>query len=76
MSEFRLTQISDTHLTRRLTKLTDNFRRLSEYIDASRPDLVINSGDIAFDGPTSPGDFDFAKSLHAAGRLPLFARQS
>jgi 3',5'-cyclic AMP phosphodiesterase CpdA len=72
MSEFRLTQISDTHLTCRLTKLTDNFHRLSEYIDATRPDLVINSGDIAFDGPTSPGDLDFAKSLHDA--LPVACR--
>jgi 3',5'-cyclic AMP phosphodiesterase CpdA len=72
MSEFRLTQISDTQLTRRLTKLTDNFHRLSEYIYASRPNLVINSGDIAFDGPTSPGDFDFAKSLHDA--LPVACR--
>jgi len=58
MPEFRLTQISDTHLARRLTKLTDNFHRVSEYIDATRPDLVINSGDLAFDAPTSPGDLD------------------
>ena len=72
MSEFRLTQISDTHLARRLTKLTDNFRRLSEYIDATRPDLVINSGDVAFDGPTSPGDLEFARSLHNA--LPVACR--
>jgi 3',5'-cyclic AMP phosphodiesterase CpdA len=72
MPEFRLTQISDTHLARRLTKLTDNFHRVSEYIDASRPDLVINSGDVAFDGPTSPGDLDFAKSLHTA--LPVACR--
>jgi 3',5'-cyclic AMP phosphodiesterase CpdA len=72
MPEFRLTQISDTHLTRRLTKLTDNFHRLSEYIDATRPDLVINSGDLAFDGPTSPKDLDFAKSLHDA--LPVTCR--
>jgi 3',5'-cyclic AMP phosphodiesterase CpdA len=72
MSEFRLIQISDTHLTRRLTKLTDNFHRLSEYINANRPDLVINSGDIAFDGPTSPGDLDFAKTLHDA--LPVACR--
>jgi len=72
MTEFRLTQISDTHLARRLTKLIDNFHRLSEYIDANRPDLVINSGDIAFDGPTSPGDLDFAKTLHDA--LPVACR--
>jgi len=71
MPEFRLTQISDTHLAR-LTKLTDNFHRLSEYIDASRPDLVINSGDVAFDGPASPKDLDYARSLHDA--LPVACR--
>jgi 3',5'-cyclic AMP phosphodiesterase CpdA len=64
MPEFRLTQISDTHLARRLPTLTDNFDRVSEYIDARRPDLVINSGDIAFDGPSSPGDLEFARTLH------------
>jgi 3',5'-cyclic AMP phosphodiesterase CpdA len=72
MPEFRLTQISDTHLARRLTKLTDNFHSLSEYIDATRPDLVINSGDVAFDGPTSRNDLDFARSLHDA--LPVACR--
>jgi 3',5'-cyclic AMP phosphodiesterase CpdA len=72
MPEFRLTQISDTHLARRLTKLTDNFHALSGYIDATRPDLVINSGDLAFDAPTSPKDLDFARSLHDA--LPVACR--
>ena len=72
MAEFRLTQISDTHLARRLTKLTDNFHRVSEYIDAKRPDLVINSGDLAFDGPTSRDDLEFARTLHDA--LPVSCR--
>jgi 3',5'-cyclic AMP phosphodiesterase CpdA len=72
MSQFRLSQISDTHLTRRLQKLTDNFHRISEHIDATRPDLVINSGDLAFDAPTSPDDLAFAKSLHDA--LPVACR--
>jgi 3',5'-cyclic AMP phosphodiesterase CpdA len=70
MSEFRLTQISDTHLARRLSSLTGNFHRLSEYIDARRPDLVVNSGDLAFDAPTSPDDLEFARSLHAALPVP------
>jgi 3',5'-cyclic AMP phosphodiesterase CpdA len=61
MPEFRLTQISDTHLARRLPTLTDNFHRVSEYIDARRPDLVVNSGDLAFDGPTHQDDLTFAK---------------
>jgi len=64
MSEFRLIQISDTHLARRLPTLTGNFDRVREYIDARRPDLVINSGDIAFDGPTHRDDLEFAKTLH------------
>jgi 3',5'-cyclic AMP phosphodiesterase CpdA len=70
MHEFRLTQISDTHLTRRLQKLTDNFHRVSEHIDATRPDLIVNSGDLAFDAPTSPDDLKFAKELHDALPAP------
>ncbi len=69
MPEFRLTQISDPHLARRLPKLTENFHRVSEHIDATRPDLVINSGDLAFDGPTNHDDLNFAKTLHDA--LPV-----
>ncbi|HEY0301209.1 MAG TPA: metallophosphoesterase, partial [Rhizomicrobium sp.] len=72
MSEFRLTQISDTHLARRLPLLTENFHRVSEHIAATRPDLVVNSGDIGWDGPTSRADLDYAKELHAA--LPVTCR--
>jgi 3',5'-cyclic AMP phosphodiesterase CpdA len=72
MSDFRLIQISDTHLARRLSALTDNFLKASEYIDKRRPDLVINSGDLAFDGPTSRDDLEFARSLHDA--LPVACR--
>jgi len=70
MPSFRLTQISDTHLARRFSKLTDNFHRVSEHIDASRPDLVVNSGDLGFDGPTSRDDLEFAKTLHDALPVP------
>ena len=72
MPEFRLIQISDTHLARRLPTLTQNFHRVSEYIDARRPDLVVNSGDLAFDAPTSRDDLEFARELHAA--LPVTCR--
>jgi len=70
MSEFRLTQISDTHLARRLQQLTDNFHRVGGHIDATRPDLVINSGDLAFDAPTNRDDLLFAKELHDALPVP------
>jgi 3',5'-cyclic AMP phosphodiesterase CpdA len=72
MVEFRLTQISDTHLTRNFADLTDNFHRVSEHIDAIRPDLVINSGDVSWDGPTSRADLEFARDLHSA--LPVDCR--
>lgn len=70
MPEFRLTQISDTHLAHRLPTLTGNFDRVREYIDTRRPDLVVNSGDLAFDGPTSRDDLEFAKTLHDALTVP------
>ncbi|MEY9360303.1 3',5'-cyclic AMP phosphodiesterase CpdA [Bradyrhizobium yuanmingense] len=72
MSEFRLTQISDTHLGRRFPGLIANFAAISEHIDAGRPDLVVNTGDVSFDGPTSRDDVEFAKSLHDA--LPVTCR--
>jgi 3',5'-cyclic AMP phosphodiesterase CpdA len=69
-----LTQISDTHLSRaaRFASLTDNFHRISEHIDAMRPDLVVNSGDVSWDGPTSREDMNYARDLHAA--LPVSCR--
>jgi 3',5'-cyclic AMP phosphodiesterase CpdA len=72
MTEFRLTQISDTHLSRHFPRLTDNFHRISEHIDASRPDLVVNSGDVSWDGPTRRADLEFARELHAM--LPMDCR--
>ena len=74
MTEFRLTQISDTHLSRsgKFAELTENFRRVSEHIDATRPDLVVNTGDVAWDGPSNRGDSEYAEELHAA--LPADCR--
>jgi 3',5'-cyclic AMP phosphodiesterase CpdA len=72
VTEFRLTQISDTHLTRNFAVLTDNFHRVGEHIDANRPDLVINTGDVSWDGPSSRADMEFALALHAA--LPVDCR--
>jgi 3',5'-cyclic AMP phosphodiesterase CpdA len=70
MTTFRLTQISDTHLARHFSRLTANFERLSDYIDSTRPDLVLNTGDMAFDAPTNPDHLEFARSLHDALPVP------
>jgi 3',5'-cyclic AMP phosphodiesterase CpdA len=70
VAAFRLTQISDTHLSRNRPMLTANFAAVSDYIAAVRPDLVINSGDLAFDAPTAPDDLVFARGLHDALPVP------
>jgi 3',5'-cyclic AMP phosphodiesterase CpdA len=74
MTEFRLTQISDTHLSRaaRFAGLTDNFHRVSAHIDAVRPDLVVNSGDLAWNVPANSSDLAYAREMHAA--LPVDCR--
>jgi 3',5'-cyclic AMP phosphodiesterase CpdA len=70
MTEFRLTQISDPHLARRFPKLTENFEHLCDYIDTTRPNLVLNTGDMAFDAPTNPDDLEYARALHDALPVP------
>lgn len=71
-SSFRLTQITDTHLGAQFPDFVENFHRVCQHIDDNRPDLVINSGDVAFDGPDHPEDLDFAKAQHDA--LPVDCR--
>lgn len=72
MTAFRLIQITDCHLSPRFPQFTDNFQHVSDYISAARPDLVINTGDLAFDGPGHPDELAFARSLHDA--LPVACR--
>jgi 3',5'-cyclic AMP phosphodiesterase CpdA len=72
MTAFRLIQITDCHLSPRFPRFTENFQRVSEYITATQPDLVINTGDLAFDGPGHPDELAFARSLHDA--LPVACR--
>ena len=47
---FRIAQISDTHLSDAKPFFVDNFIRIGEALRESRPDLVVNSGDISLDG--------------------------
>src|SRR3569833_921093 len=70
MAEFRLAQISDPHLSSRHPSLTTKFERVSAHIDAMRFDLVINSGDLAFDAASSPDNLAFARGLHDALPVP------
>lgn len=67
---FRIAQISDTHLSREKPFFTGNFARVAGHIAADRPDLVINSGDMALDGSGRESDLAEARGLHDAIGLP------
>ena len=68
---FRIAQISDTHLSDEKPFFVDNFMRIGEALRADRPDLVLNSGDIALDGASSESDLAAARALHDGLDLPV-----
>ena len=68
---FRIAQISDTHLSDAKPFFVDNFVRIGEALRASKPDLVLNSGDITLDGASREGDLAAARVLHDALGLPV-----
>ncbi|MBS0521464.1 MAG: metallophosphoesterase [Proteobacteria bacterium] len=68
---FRIAQISDTHLSDDKPFFVDNFVRVGEALRASRPDLVLNSGDITLDGASSEADMAAARLLHDGLGLPI-----
>lgn len=59
---FRIAQISDTHLSAEKPFFVANFERVGEALRATRPDLVVNSGDISLSGKSKESD------LAAGGR--------
>ena len=67
---FRIAQISDTHLSREKPFFNESFARVAEHLIGQRPDLVINSGDMALDGPSWESDLAEARRLHEAIGLP------
>ena len=68
---FRIAQISDTHLSDDKPFFVDNFVRIGEALRADRPDLVLNSGDIALDGASRESDLAAARALHDGLDLPV-----
>ncbi|MBY0339458.1 MAG: metallophosphoesterase [Acetobacteraceae bacterium] len=63
---FRIAQISDAHLSPRVTLFEGNFDRVAEEIRAARPDLMIATGDLSLDGADRDEDLIHARDRHAA----------
>ncbi len=68
---YRIAQISDTHLSETKPFFVDNFLRTGAALRESRPDLVLNSGDITLDGADEEADLIAARALHDALELPM-----
>lgn len=68
---FRIAQISDTHLSDEKPFFVDSFVRTCAAIGESRPDLVLNSGDISLDGASRESDLAAARALHEDIGLPV-----
>jgi 3',5'-cyclic AMP phosphodiesterase CpdA len=68
---FRIAHISDTHLGGAKGYFIDNFRRVGAAVKASHPDVVINTGDISFDGANDEPDLATARRLHDDLGLPV-----
>ncbi|MEC9347332.1 MAG: metallophosphoesterase [Pseudomonadota bacterium] len=73
MTDFRMFQVSDTHLSRVHPYFTDNFMCVAAHVRREKPDLVLNSGDIAIDGPGRPDDLVYARDCHAEIAAELLA---
>jgi alkaline phosphatase D len=61
---FRVTQISDTHLSAKRSWSVPNFEAVLRHLAADPPELVINTGDIILDDPDDDEDVAFAYDLH------------
>ena len=73
MSAFSVVQISDTHLSRTPAHFVPNFEAVARLIAARSPDLVVNTGDIAFNGADLEDDLAYARTCHALLDVPFRA---
>lgn len=73
MATFKLIQVSDTHLSRERPFFVPNWDAMVAHVNAARPDLLLNSGDIALNGENVPDDLAFAAEQHARIEVPVRA---
>lgn len=63
---FVVAHITDSHLSDSKPFFLDNFARVTEHLQAERPDLVINTGDVSLNGADLREDLETARRLHDA----------
>lgn len=65
---FRIVQVSDTHISRKRAYFVDNWDVFVGEMQRIRPDLIVHSGDVSFDGVSDEDDIAFARK--EKDRLP------
>lgn len=65
-----IVQVSDTHLSQSHAWFTANWPVFLDEMRARTPDLIVNSGDLSFNGPDNPEDLGFARAAHDALPAP------
>lgn len=65
-----IVQVSDTHLSESHAWFTANWPVFVHAMRNDPPELVINSGDLSFNGQANPDDLAFAARCHAALQVP------
>lgn len=69
----RVVQVSDTHLSETHAYFIDNFDVFVDDMAALKPDLIVHSGDLSFNGPDRPGDLAFAANQLRRLDCPVLA---
>jgi alkylated DNA nucleotide flippase Atl1 len=59
----RIVQISDLHLSRKRGYAVPNFEAAVRWVNRTRPDLVVATGDLILDDPDDTDDLSFAREL-------------
>lgn len=67
---FRIVQVSDLHLSTEHEHHYDNWRRVAEWIEREKPDLVVVNGDLVMEDPDADADHAFARDVVAALSVP------
>lgn len=68
-----IVQVSDTHLSETHAYFIDNFRVFEAEMAELRPDLIVHTGDVSFNGPACPGDLVFARGQLDRLAAPVLA---
>ena len=69
MTEFRVVQVADLHLSPAHDYHYDNWQRVVAWINREQPDLVVANGDLVLEDPDSEEDHAYARA--ALGRIAV-----